>query len=187
MMRKLLSFLLILVFVAPAMMAARPDPAVATADSSEAFLIAGKVVPKSGVGNWPVFAGQTVRTLNDSVLLSLKDGTRVLLSKQSEAALLVVNDKVSLRLTKGSASYRMASADSLSFDIVEKGIANVIPQSGVVTAQVGLTANTVGYFALANRAAAPGSMPIVLSFTNVPSGVGVVPGPQPESSYRGTP
>ena len=174
-------------FAVPALMAARPDPAVATADSSEVFLLSGKVVPKSGIGNWPVFAGQTVRTLNDSVLLSLKDGTRVLLNKQSEASLLMVNDKVTLRLTKGSASYRMASTGSLSFDVLEKGIANVIPQSGVVTAQVGLTADTVGYFALASRAAAPGSMPIVLSFTSVPSGVGVVPGPPPESSYRGTP
>jgi hypothetical protein len=163
-----------------------PAP-VATADSSEAFIIAGKTVPKAGIGNWPVFAGQTVQTLNKSVLLSMKDGTRVLLEKQSQATLLLANDKLTLRLTKGSASYQMAKPGSLSFDVVEMGIGKVIPQSGVVTAQVGLTADTVGYFALANRAAAPGSAPIVLNFTGVPSGVSVVPGPAPESSYRGAP
>ncbi|MCX6623322.1 MAG: hypothetical protein NTY38_20100 [Acidobacteria bacterium] len=184
MMNRRLSILITLAACSAVAFAAGP---VATADSSEAFVLAGKTVPKAGIGNWPVFAGQTVQTLNNSVLLSMKDGTRVLLQKQSEATLLMVNDKLSLRLTRGAASYQLARPGSLAFDVVDKGIKNVIPQSGLVTAQVGLTADTVGYFALANRAAAPGSMPIVLNFTSVPSGVSVVPGPPPESSYRGAP
>jgi hypothetical protein len=159
----------------------------ATADCSEAFAIAGRTVPKAGIGSWPVFAGERVQSQNASVLLSLRDGSRVLLEKNSAAVLATSGGKTTLRVTKGAVSYRLSSSASLSLDLVEKGITNVIPTTGVVTAD-GLTAQTVGYFALTSPSAtAAGSMPIVLNFTSVPSGVSVVPGPPPESSYRGAP
>ncbi len=185
-MKRTISFLMTLAVLSLAAFASGPAVPVATADSSGAFLISGHAIPRAGIGNWPIFAGQSVSARDKSVLISLKDGSRVLLDRQSELTLLRANDRITVKVTKGSASYRMATPASLTFDVVDKGISNVIPTSGVVAAQVGLTADTVGYFALTNRAAAPGSMPIVLSFTDVPSGISVVPGPPPESSYRGS-
>lgn len=186
-MKQTISFLIVLAVLSLTAFAGGPTVPVATADSSAAFLIAGHSVPRAGIGNWPIFSGQSVTALDKSVLISLKDGSRVLLDRQSELTLLRTNDKISVKVTKGSVSYRMANQGSMTFDVVDKAITNVLPASGAVAAQVGLTADTVGYFALTNRAATPaGSMPIVLNFTNLPSGVETVPGPPPESSYRGS-
>lgn len=186
-MKQAISFLIALVVLSLTAFAGGPVVPVAVADSSTSFLIAGHTIPRAGIGNWPVFAGQSVTSLDKPVLISLKDGSRVLLDRQSEVALERVNGRISMKITKGSASYRMANPASMTFDIVDKAITNVLPPTGVVVAQRGLTPDTVGYFALTTRAATPaGSMPVVLNFTDVPSGVEVVPGPPPQSAYRGT-
>lgn len=172
----------ILIAAGATLMAAPP---VATVDSAVAFTLRGKVVPVSGTGGWAVFQGDRLATERGSALLTFKDGSYVLVAKESSVQVLEKGGKVSLKVVKGEASFRLKAADSIVFDGVEKMTARV----GLVKVENGavFTAADAGYFAWLNRRASSANAPIGLTYAVLPPGVTLVPGPDPVSSYRGTP
>ena len=177
----------LLVILAAAGLAASAQGAavVATVDSSEPFQIQGKTVPKAGVRAWPVMAGERVATQRASALVTFKDGSRMLLDKDTQVTLLQKNGKVAVRIAHGQVAYRLSASNNVVFDSLEKSLDKVLPKAGVVSPQ-GLITDNPGLFAQFDRAAsAVPDAPISLTYTNVPSGVEVVPGPPPESTYRG--
>lgn len=174
--------LMILIAAGATLLAAPP---VATVDSAVAFTLRGKAVPVSGAGGWAVFQGDQLATDKGSALLTFKDGSYVLVAKDSSLQVTEKGGKLSLKLVKGEASYRLKAANSIVFDGVEKVTARV----GLVKVENGavFTAADAGYFAWLNRRASSSDAPIGLTYGVLPPGVTLVPGPDPVSSYRGTP
>jgi len=174
--------LIVLIAAGAALMAAPP---VATVDSAVAFTLRGKVVPVSGAGGWAVFQGDRLATNRGSALLTFKDGSYVLVAKESAVQVTEKGGKLSLKLVKGEASYKLKAANSIVFEGVEKMTANV----GLVKLDNGgvFTAADAGYFAWLNRRSLSENAPIGITYGVLPPGVTLVPGPDPVSSYRGTP
>lgn len=172
--------LIVLIAAGATLMAAPP---VATVDSAVAFTLRGKAVPVSGAGGWAVFRGDQLATQKGSALLTFKDGSYVLVAKESSVQLMDKGGKLTLKVVKGEASFRLKAADSILFDGVEKMTAQV----GLVKVENGgvFTAADAGYFAWLNRRALSSSnAPIGLVYGVLPPGVTLVPGPEPVSAYR---
>lgn len=172
--------LMILVAAGATLAAAVP---VATVDSAVGFTLRGKAVPVSGAGGWAVFQGDQLATQKGSALLTFKDGSYVLVAKESSVQVMEKGGKVSLKVVKGEASYRLKAANSILFDGVEKMAGPV----GMVKVENGgiFSAADAGYFAWLNRRASSSeNAPIGLTYGVLPPGVTLVPGPEPISAFR---
>jgi hypothetical protein len=87
----------------------------------------GESVPVSGTTSWPVGAGDELRSENAPVVLQLKDGSRVVLGRNSQARL----EEGVVRLVRGSMEYEMTRESRMQVAAREE----LIPaRSGAVTA-----------------------------------------------------
>ena len=156
-------------------------------DSAEPFLIQGKVVSGPGITGWPVFVDERVTTLGASALVSFRDGSRVLLERNSEVVLKNVAGRLTIKVTKGSASSKLSRGSDLALDAVQAGVNQVVPQAGALKSLDTLSPTDLSYLAtfqpLEPRSVA-NSAPIAMTFTSIPTGVTTSPGPPPVSAYR---
>ena len=160
-------------------------PPVATLDSSSPFLLRGATVQVAGIGDWPVFAGDRISTLSDSALLKFQDRSYVLLARQTNVELVRQGAQVRLRVIKGQISYQLSDRSSLILDGAEKAVSKV----GTVTIADGaafLTANPGALWVLSTRTVTDpqGAIVAIVYPVTPPSGVTLVPGPEPVSAYR---
>jgi hypothetical protein len=160
-------------------------PPVATVDSSAPFLLRGRQVAPGGVSSWPVFRGDRVGAQDSPVLLSFKDGSYVLVARNSMVQLLDIDGKVALKVMQGEASYKASSAGSFVLDGVSKMTSKVgvlrLAQDGT-----GFTAEDAGYFAWVSDQVQQ-KAPLTMTYGALPPGAVTVPGPSPVSRYRGIP
>ncbi len=70
----------------------------------------GNAVPATGAKTWPVMAGDEIRTAGIPTMLTLRDGSRIILGAYSAAKLeTTANGAESLRLVSGGMRYQMSS------------------------------------------------------------------------------
>jgi hypothetical protein len=82
-----------------------------TAASVAGLQINGAAVPVAGTKTWPVMAGDEIKSPAAPVLLTLKDGSKILLAPNSVAKFeTTANGRESFRLVNGSMNYEMSSA-----------------------------------------------------------------------------
>lgn len=80
---------------------------IANVSSSESFKVSGVSVPVAGIRSWPVVDGDELRAGNAPVTLTFKDGTRVVLGKNSRATVEGKNKNAALRLLDGAMAYTL--------------------------------------------------------------------------------
>ena len=122
---------------------------VATASSSEAFTLKGAATPATGVPSYPVMAGDEVQAGNATTVLTLKDGSKLVLAPHAKAKIESTGDKTAARLLAGSWEYTLKSLTSVMLYAGPK--------------QVTLTATT-GQFSI--------SAPTPVAATQAPAGSG---------------
>jgi len=153
-------------------------------DSTGPFLIQGKVVSGPGVTGWPVFVNERVTTLGASALISFRDGSRVLLERNSEVVLRNIAGHLTVKVTKGSISSKLGRGSDLALDVFKAGVDKVVPQPGSLKSLDELSPTDLSYFVTFQPRAQAYSAPIAITFTSVPAGVTTSPGPPPVSAYR---
>jgi hypothetical protein len=154
-------------------------------DSTEPFLIQGKVVSGPGITGWPVFVDERVTTMGGSALISFRDGSRVLLDRNSEVVLRNVSGHLSVKVTKGSVTSKLGRGSDLALDAVQAGVNHVVPQVASLGSLDTLSPTDLSYFATLQPRSELNSAPIAMTFTSpLPTGVTASPGPPPVSAYR---
>lgn len=89
----------------------------------------GKSVPVAGTKAWPVSAGDELKSDAEPVVLSMKDGSKIVLGKNSTAKL----DGSTVRLMTGTMQYTLASQSNLQVAVkndllsARAGVASTIP------------------------------------------------------------
>jgi hypothetical protein len=89
----------------------------------------GKSVPVEGTKSWPVDAGDVLKSDAAPVVLTMKDGSKVILGKNSQAKL----DNGTVRLLDGTMRYELAQQSTL----------RVAVNGDVLTARTGLASTAV--------------------------------------------
>jgi ferric-dicitrate binding protein FerR (iron transport regulator) len=93
------------------MQAASP---LAAASSSSSFEIRGHMLNVAGVPSWPVLEGDTITALDSPVTLLFRDGSRVVLSQNSEAR-IGSTDQGAVNLLRGAAVFHLSDSASPAF------------------------------------------------------------------------
>lgn len=91
----------------------------------------GKAVPVAGTKAWPVSSGDELKSDAEPVVLTMKDGSRIVLGKNSTAKL----DGSTVRLMTGTMQYALAGQSNLQVAVksdvlsARAGVASTIPGS----------------------------------------------------------
>lgn len=180
-----------LIAIALVQAATASSTVVATATSSQPFLIRDVQVPVTGVSNWPVFAGDKVSTTSSSAVLSFRDGSRVVLEKNTTVIVVSNPNNVGLQVIKGKVLYKLNNALNYAIGAVQRSLSTPPSAQGSATA---LTSgnlvfgtdsgilSTLETFARADASAGNTAYPISITYGTLPSGVTSVPGPTPTST-----
>lgn len=81
-----------------------------TAAAAAGLHVNGAAVPATGAKAWPVMAGDEIRTAGAPTVLTLRDGSKIMLSANSAAKLETTAAGVeSLRLVSGGMQYQMSN------------------------------------------------------------------------------
>lgn len=89
----------------------------------------GKSVPVAGTKSWPVAAGDELKSDAAPVVLTMKDGSKIVLGQNSTAKL----EASTIRLVSGTMQYAMATQSSLQVAVkneilpARSGVASTIP------------------------------------------------------------
>ena len=102
--------------------------AAGTVDAAKGLQLNGQTVPVEGTRRWPVGTGDELKSDEAPVVLTMKDGSRIVLGKQTRAKL----EAGTVRLLAGTMQYTLAAKSPLQ----------VAVKSDVLTARTGL-ASTV--------------------------------------------
>jgi len=157
-------------------------PPVATVESPGTFTLRGRSITPDGIGHWPVYRGNTVAAGDTAVLLRFRDGSQVLLARNSEVVVSDEAGRAQMKLVKGRVSYQSTGTSGLLLEGVAKSTARVGELRVAPTGELKDVAD-VGYFAVMQRQAAVDA-PIAITYGTLPGGVVTTPGPAPVSSYR---
>ena len=116
-----------------------------TATSVEGLHVNGAAVPVAGTKTWPVMAGDEIKSSAAPVVLTLKDGSKIVLGANSAAKFeTTAGGRESLRLVNGSMRYQM-SADARTQLVVNNQPLVVTPgATGTVGAGGGAAFLAVG-------------------------------------------
>lgn len=80
-----------------------------TAEGVAGLQVNGAAVPVTGTKAWPLMAGDEVKSSSAPVVLTLKDGSKIVLGANSGAKFeTTANGRESLRLVNGSMRYQMS-------------------------------------------------------------------------------
>ena len=114
---------------------------VATVTSSAPFTMGGaSVSPNSGVPNWPVLAGSSVKAGTAPTVVSFPDGSAVVLMPSSEATIGRSGLKPVFHLVAGSAQFNLKSTGSVEMlsaknaVVVPPAVAGTLGPDGLMTA-----------------------------------------------------
>lgn len=81
-----------------------------TAATSAGLHVNGTAVPTTGAKTWPVMAGDEIRTAGSPTVLTLRDGSKIVLGANSAAKLeTTAGGAESLRLVSGGMRYEMSA------------------------------------------------------------------------------
>ena len=81
-----------------------------TAATSAGLHVNGAAVPTTGAKTWPVMAGDEIRTAGAPTVLTLRDGSKIVLGANSAAKLeTTASGAESLRLVSGGMRYEMSA------------------------------------------------------------------------------
>lgn len=81
-----------------------------TAAASAGLQVNGTAVPTTGAKTWPVMAGDEIRTTGAPTVLTLRDGSKIMLGANSAAKLETTSGGAeSLRLVSGGMQYQMST------------------------------------------------------------------------------
>jgi len=86
----------------------------------------GQAVPVAGTKVWPVTTGDTLQSDTMPVLLTMKDGSKIVLGKRSQAKL----EAKTVRLLTGTMQYTLAQASTLQVAVQGDVLT---PRSGVAS------------------------------------------------------
>jgi hypothetical protein len=75
---------------------------VATASSPQPFTLDGHPVTSNGVASWPLVAGDQIATSDTPVLITLSDGTELLVKANSKIKITVIDHKIQVVVLGGS-------------------------------------------------------------------------------------
>ncbi len=82
--------------------------------SSAPFQLRGaSVIPGEGVPTWPVLAGDVIKSGTAHVIITLTDGSVIVMDPGATATLTMVGKVPSFQLTSGTAAYTLKSPTSL--------------------------------------------------------------------------
>lgn len=87
---------------------------VARISCTDTFQLRGATVPAGGVTGWPLLAGDQIRTGKAPAVITFRDGSRVVLGKESRAALQQAGHSLRVRLDEGALSYQVRANSGLS-------------------------------------------------------------------------
>jgi hypothetical protein len=180
-----------LIVIALVQAATASSTVVATATSSQPFLIRDVQVPVTGVSNWPVFSGDKVSTTSSSAVLSFHDGSRVVLEKNTSVIVVTNPNNVGLQVIKGKVLYKFRNVldyavgsvqRSLSTPPAAQGSATALTSGNLVFGTDSGVLSTLETFARTNASTASTAYPISITYGTLPSGVTSVSGPTPTST-----
>ena len=144
-------FLLVAVAVASVVLAAGESTGTVTA--SKGLQLNGQAVPVAGTRAWPVTTGDVLQSDTMPVVLTMKDGSKIVLGKGSQAKL----EAKTVRLLAGTMQYTLAQSSTLQ--VAVKGEV-LTPRSGV--------ASTVGNPVVPNASAVATSEAVAVSISKRP-------------------
>lgn len=104
---------------------------VGTVSSDGNLVLNGISVSRPGVASWPLAAGDQVRTAEKGAVISLQDGTRIVLAPNTRVT-VGGSGKLSLDLQEGGFRYQRAQSSAIEFYARGRSI-GAAPASGAVT------------------------------------------------------
>lgn len=102
---------------------------IASASSSQKFVLRGAEVPVEGVPNWPVFAGDEIVAGKANVALKLSCGSRVYLHPGTDARVGVDASRITVHLSQGDVTYKLSKGCPLALAGLD-GEPVVAPEAG---------------------------------------------------------
>ena len=114
------------------------EKAAGNVTSAQGLQLNGQTVPVAGAKSWPVATGDELKTDAAPVVLTLKDGSRLVLGKQSQAKV----EAGMVRLVSGTMQYELAQRSTMQVAVKSEvlpartGLASTVanPVRPVVTA-----------------------------------------------------
>ena len=117
--------------------------AAGTVSATKGLQLNGQTVPVAGTKQWPVSSGDDVKSDAVPVVLTMKDGSRIVLGKHSQAKL----EAGTVRLLTGTMRYELAQQSTLQVAVkgdvllsrtgvastVANGVAPVVPVAAAET------------------------------------------------------
>jgi hypothetical protein len=135
---------------------ARPQDQIATVTSSAKFQLRGAVItPGTGVPNWPVLAGDTIKSGTELTVVTFTDGSVLALNPGSVATVDLMADTPVFRLLSGSAAYSLKSATSVELLATDKKV-NVVALTGSYS--IGGAKQAGGFWTAGHTAAVVGGV-----------------------------
>jgi hypothetical protein len=116
----------LLVAVLMASVALAAGEATGSVTASKGLQLNGQTVPVAGTKEWPVTTGDVLQSDATPVVLTMKDGSKIVLGKSSQAKL----EAGTVRLLNGTMQYTMAQRSSLQVAVKGEVLA---PRSGVAS------------------------------------------------------
>jgi ferric-dicitrate binding protein FerR (iron transport regulator) len=132
---------LLVVLIGGTMLAAGAEQR-GTAAATAGLQVNGAAVPATGAKTWPVMAGDEIRTASAPTVLTLRDGSKILLGANSAAKLeTTAAGAESLRLVSGGMQYTMSNEAKTQLVVNNQPLV-VTPGSTGTAGTVGLDAAT---------------------------------------------
>ena len=97
-----------------------------TVSATKGLQLNGQTVPVAGTKQWPVNDGDSLKSDAAPVVLTMKDGSRVVLGASSQAKL----EAGTIRLVSGTMQYQLAQRSTLQVAVKGEAVAN---RAGVVS------------------------------------------------------
>jgi hypothetical protein len=88
--------------------------------SAEPFELNGSAVPMAGVPSWPVSAGDMIVTRWAPATIVFRDGSRVVVARDSKVRIEATGNAPVLRLLQGSGRYNLPAKPSLTLFVRDK-------------------------------------------------------------------
>lgn len=121
---------LLLLLLASGLMAATPPAGTVTAGRSVS--VDGVDISTQGVPTWPLAPGDEVATGNEPAIVTLNDGSRFLLDRNSRVRVARCSSTV-LEVLQGSVTYRFAAASTAQLCVLGRPVKAATMVQGTVT------------------------------------------------------
>lgn len=95
---------------------------IATATSTQPFIMGGETINPNGVPSWPVVAWTEIGAGSEPVTLTFADGSKVSLAPGSRARIEERGGKAVFRLLRGEAAYELQDQGSLFLLAADKQV-----------------------------------------------------------------